>query len=148
MSQQKSLTVPGRYDQIRDICEFVAAGAKEASFSDDDIFHIELACDEACTNIIEHAYGDEDHGSIEVTWVITSDGFTIIFTDQGQTFDPTTIPAPPSPQDLKNLDDLGNVKVGGLGLHFMRKLMDKVIFTFEEGKGNQLIMIKKIKGKA
>lgn len=148
MSQQKSLTVPGRYDQIRPICEFVAAGAKDALFSDDDIFHIELACDEACTNIIEHAYAGEDQGPIEVTWVITSDSFTIILTDQGQSFNPTAIPAPPTPQELKNLDELENVKVGGLGLHFMKKLMDKVIFTFEEGKGNQLIMIKKNKGKA
>ena len=147
MSQQKSLTVPGRYDQIRVICEFVADGAKNAPFSDDEIFHIELACDEACTNIIEHAYSGEDQGPIEVTWDMQPEGFTITLTDQGETFDPTAVPTPTTPTELNNLEELDNVKVGGLGLHFMKKLMDKVIFTFKEGKGNQLIMIKKNKGK-
>ncbi|MBK9051342.1 MAG: ATP-binding protein [Chloroflexi bacterium] len=147
MSQQKSLTVPGRYDQIRVICEFVADGAKNAPFSDDEIFHIELACDEACTNIIEHAYSGEDQGPIEVTWDVQPEGFTITLTDQGETFDPTAVPTPSTPTELNNLEELDNVKVGGLGLHFMKKLMDKVIFTFKEGKGNQLIMIKEIKGK-
>ena len=147
MSQQKSLTVPGRYDQIRVICEFVADGAKNAPFSDDEIFHIELACDEACTNIIEHAYSGEDQGPIEVTWDMQPEGFTITLTDQGETFDPTAVPTPTTPTELNNLEELDNVKVGGLGLHFMKKLMDKVIFTFKEGKGNQLIMIKEIKGK-
>ena len=148
MSQQKSLTVPGRYDQIRVICEFVADGAKNAPFSDDEIFHIELACDEACTNIIEHAYSGEDQGPIEVTWDVQPEGFTITLTDQGETFDPTAVPTPSTPTELNNLEELDNVKVGGLGLHFMKKLMDKVIFTFKEGKGNQLIMIKEIKGNA
>lgn len=146
MSQQKSLTVPGRYDQIRNVCEFVAEGAKTARLDEDDIFHIELACDEACTNIIEHAYGQENRGLIEVIWQVNADNFTIIFIDQGQPFDPDQVPVPLSTQELQNLDGLDDLKVGGLGLHFMKKLMDEVIFAFDEQKGNQLIMIKKIKG--
>lgn len=144
MSQQKSLKVPGRYDQIRLICEFVAEGAKAARLDEDDIFHIELACDEACTNIIEHAYGQENSGPIEVTWQINAYNFTIIFTDQGQSFDPDQVPLPLSTQELQNLDNLDDLKVGGLGLHFMKKLMDEVIFAFDKEKGNQLIMIKKL----
>jgi serine/threonine-protein kinase RsbW len=146
MSQQQQLTVPGRYDQIRAVCEFVAAGAKAAQFDEDAIFHIELACDEACTNIIEHAYGSEDAGPIMVKWQIISDRFIITFTDKGDAFDPDTVPLPPSPQAITDLDDLDSLKVGGLGLHFMKKLMDDVAFQFDKKEGNQLIMVKHLKG--
>lgn len=146
MSQQDQLTVPGRYDQIRVVCEFVATGAKLAQFDEDAIFHIELACDEACTNIIEHAYGDEDEGPIIIQWQITAENFIITFTDKGQAFDPNRVPMPLSPQDITNLSNLDNLKVGGLGLHFMKKLMDDVSFVFDQAKGNQLIMVKHLKG--
>lgn len=145
MSQQQ-LTVPGRYDQIRAVCEFVATGARLAQFDEDEIFHIELACDEACTNIIEHAYGNEEEGPITVQWHISSDQFIITFSDKGQAFNPDTVPLPPSPQDITNLDNLSNLKVGGLGLHFMKKLMDDVSFVFDREAGNQLIMVKHLKG--
>ncbi len=69
------MTVPGRYDQIQVICKFVAAGAQEAGLSKDDVFHVELCCDEAATNIIEHAYGAEDVGLITVTYEISEQTF-------------------------------------------------------------------------
>ena len=67
MSNEKILIVPGRYDQIQVICEFVAGGARDAGLNADAVFHMELCCDEASTNIIEHAYGAEDVGEIRVT---------------------------------------------------------------------------------
>ena len=146
MSQQRTLTVPGRYDQIRTICEFISEGARIAQFEDDDVFHIELACDEACTNIIEHAYEGEDQGPIIVDWKIDDNDFIITFTDKGQAFKPEEIPVPMSSQDIVSLNDLDNLKVGGLGLHFMKKLMDTVTFVFDKEKGNQLIMAKQMKG--
>jgi len=142
MSQQEQLTVPGRCDQIRAVCEFVAAGAKAAQFDEDEIFHIELACDEACTNIIEHAYGSEDEGPIMVKWEISTDRFIITFTDKGNAFDPDTVPLPPSPQAITDLDELDTLKVGGLGLHFMKKLMDDVSFYFDKEEGNQPNIVK------
>lgn len=146
MSQDTQLTVPGRYDQIRLICEFVAEGARIANFDDKTIFHIELACDEACTNIIEHAYEGEDRGDITVSWEINDHEFVIILTDTGQPFDPEGVPEPPAPDTMEGLTRLDNLKVGGLGLHFMKKLMDDVRFAFAGEKGNRLTMIKQLKG--
>ncbi|MBP7998090.1 MAG: ATP-binding protein [Chloroflexi bacterium] len=146
MSQQQSLTVPGRYDQIRVICEFVAAAAKTLPFDEDDIFHIELACDEACTNIIEHAYGGENLGPIHITWAVENKAFIITLADKGEAFNPATVSVPPTPEEVPGLNELDNLKIGGLGLHFMKKMMDKVLFSFDEHTGNQLIMVKHIKG--
>ena len=136
MGSHKELTVPGRYENIKRICEFVSAGAREAGLPDSEVFHVELACDEACTNIIEHAYQGEDAGDIFVEWQQTAKQFVIIIEDNGRSFDPAVVPKPPAQPD-----DPDELKVGGLGLHFMKKLMDEVDFSFK-GNRNRLTMKK------
>lgn len=131
------LTVAGRYDEIKHICQFVVAGAEQAGLDEKAIFHVELACDEACTNVIEHAYGGEGIGDLLISWQVKDDRFTITIHDNGRAFDPEAVAAPST---LKNL------KEGGLGLHFIRTLMDDVRFTFDEKKGNTLVMVKRISG--
>ena len=146
MGQKHVLTIRGRYEQIRETCEFVCDGARKAGFDETDIFHIELACDEACTNIIEHAYGDEGKGQIIVSYEEDGAEFVITFHDNGRSFDPADVPEPPSIANTLSADDIMHetLKVGGLGIHFMRKLMDQVSFASDPQKGNTLTMIKKI----
>ena len=140
MASKNNLTIPGRYDRIREACDFVVSGAETAGFDPDELFRIQLACDEACTNIIEHAYGAEDVGEILVSWQNEKGAFIIELRDRGQSFQPEAIPSPTVPDSSNDVDEL---KVGGLGLHFMRTLMDEVNFTFDE-QGNRLVMIKYI----
>jgi len=149
MGNEQVLTVPGRYKEIRRICEFVAAGAAEAGFDDDTIFHMELCCDEASTNIIEHAYGDEGVGNIVISYEVVDDEFTIVMRDNGTTFDPSSVPPPPSvTNDDLSADDLtSQMRIGGLGLHFIRNLMDEVHFTSNGQQGNVLVMIKKLEAR-
>ena len=135
----QAFSVPGRFDQVALVCQFVVAGAEKSGFGIDELFQIELACDEACTNVIEHAYGGEEKGDIRVTWQFSGGAFTITIVDDGRPFDPDEIPAPKVPADPNDLDDL---QIGGLGIHFMRKLMDEVQFHMDDRQGNRLIMIK------
>jgi serine/threonine-protein kinase RsbW len=135
----KAFSVPGRYDQVAVVCQFVVAGAEESGFGIDEIFQIELACDEACTNIIEHAYGGEEKGDIQVTWAYSEGSFTITIVDEGRPFDPGEVPEPRVPT---NPDDINNLQIGGLGIHFMRKLMDEVHFQTDDIRGNRLVMVK------
>lgn len=126
----------------------MADGAEKVGLNETDVFHVELACDEACTNIIEHAYGGEDRGKIRISWQLIDDDFTITIHDNGRSFDPQNIPAPPlsdQPDEtpLSDSEIIGSLQVGGLGIHFMRKLMDEVHFQFDQKKGNTLILIKK-----
>jgi serine/threonine-protein kinase RsbW len=146
MGAKHVLTVPGRYEEIQKICQFVADGAAESGLDETAVFHIELACDEACTNIIEHAYGGEDKGDILISWQLKDSAFTVTFHDNGSSFDPGTVPQPalpPTPPDPESSPDIENVKVGGLGIHFMRQLMDDVRFDFDEKEGNTLVLVKK-----
>jgi anti-sigma regulatory factor (Ser/Thr protein kinase) len=138
MGKKHVLTVAGRYDEIKTICQFVMQGAAAAGLDETAVFHIELACDEACTNIIEHAYGGEDNGSITISWQVEAGMFVITLKDNGRAFNIDQIPAAP------DTDNIENIKIGGLGIHFMRKLMDDVQFSTEPPTGNKLVMKKKM----
>jgi serine/threonine-protein kinase RsbW len=128
---------PGRYTSLADISEFIAQAAQEAGFDSKDIYTVKLAVDEACTNIIEHGYGGEGIGKIECYYSFDTEALTIKLRDWGGTFDPNDVPDPDFNVPLENLQPRG------AGLYFMRKLMDKVQFSFNEKEGNQLIMVKK-----
>lgn len=135
----QEVTIPGRHDRVIDACKFIIAGAEQVGFGPDELFRIELACDEACTNVIEHAYGAEDQGPIRVSWSFTDGVFVVTIHDEGQYFDPDSVPEPNIPSRPEDFDQL---KIGGLGIHFMRTLMDEVQFHNDEHGGNTLVMIK------
>jgi serine/threonine-protein kinase RsbW len=127
---------PGRYDSLADICDFVSGAAHQAELSEADTYSVQLAVDEACSNIIQHAYGGENIGNIQCTCEVTKKALTITLHDEGNPFDPSGIPEP-----KKNVP-LENIKPGGAGLFLMRKLMDEVDFNFTPGEGNTLILVK------
>lgn len=120
----------------------MADGAAQSGLDQTAVFHIELACDEACTNVIEHAYGGENKGEITVSWQMEDRSFIINIHDNGRSFNPDAVPTPTLPPDAGEPE---NVKVGGLGIHFMRQLMDEVRFEFDDESGNTLTLIKKKK---
>ncbi len=137
--EERHLTVPGRFESLARISEFVIAAARSAGLDADDVFHVEMAVDEACSNVIEHAYEDRQ-GEIELTCSTAEPGnLEIVILDHGRPFDPTSVPQPafidPSQIDV--------MQEGGLGLYFMRKLMDDVHFEFVPNQGNKLTMLKR-----
>jgi anti-sigma regulatory factor (Ser/Thr protein kinase) len=132
----RTLTVPGRFDSLEVTCRFVAAAAEAAGLSDRDSAHCQLAVDEACTNIIEHGYGGEGRGGIRLRCDIEPGTLTITIRDQAKYFDPDSVPHP-------NLHaPLDEIRIGGLGLYFMRNVMDTVEFSYEDG-GNKLVLVKR-----
>ncbi len=131
----RTLTVPGRYDRLEQICKFVAEGATEAGLSESESSHCQLAVDEACTNVIEHGYGGEDRGEIAVTCETSRGELIITIRDQARRFDPGDVPEP------KLNADLDDMRIGGLGLYFMRQVMDAVEFSYDHD-GNKLVLVK------
>jgi serine/threonine-protein kinase RsbW len=144
MGDDNTITIAGEYDQIQAACQFVAQGAKEAGLDEQAVFHVELCCDEACTNIIEHGYGGENAGEISIGYHVENRSFVITIRDNGRTFQPETIQPPQSVSATDPKEAAKNLQIGGLGIHFMRQLMDDIQFAFDERKGNKLVMIKKI----
>jgi serine/threonine-protein kinase RsbW len=144
MGDNQAITIEGRYEQIQTACQFVAEAAKAAGLTDQAAFHIELCCDEACTNIIEHAYEGEGVGDIIVRYHIDGDQFVVTILDNGRSFQPSEVKLPQSISAQNPKEAAKNLQIGGLGIHFMRQLMDNVQFVFDQQEGNKLIMTKKI----
>lgn len=120
----QSITLLARFESLTRVRDFVAQAAKVCGLEANAIYQVQLAVDEAFTNAIEHAYGGECLEQIQCTCQIRDDGLSITMRDCGRPFDPAHVPDP----DLES--GLQERRVGGLGLYFMRHLMDEVEFTF------------------
>jgi serine/threonine-protein kinase RsbW len=138
MPDECHLTVPGRLDQLITISEFIDRAAHQARLDERTTFHIQMAVDEACTNVVQHAYRGIEGREIILTCRWTNDVFTVTIQDHGHPFDPTTVPLPDLSADLEDRRE------GGLGLYFMNRLMDEVRFDFDAETGNTVTMIKRI----
>ncbi|HEX7434113.1 MAG TPA: ATP-binding protein [Anaerolineaceae bacterium] len=131
-----TVIVPGRFENLEKISKFVKDVSWSAGFDEMGIYAIQTAVDEACSNIIDHAYGGESSEVIELNCINTKNALKIILRDHGKPFIPESIPIPVKHTRLKD------IKEGGLGLYFMHQLMDEVYFEFSPGIGNTLTMIK------
>lgn len=127
---------PGNFKSLKPISEFIIEIAEHLGFSSSEVYAIQTAVDEACSNIIDHAYGGENIGNIKIRVVETKKSLRIMLFDQGKPFDPDDIPDPDihSPLEVR--------RERGLGVFFMRKLMDKVDFDFSSTEGNKLTLVK------
>lgn len=133
----KSVQFAAKFEFLDEIREFVGAIARKGGFSEKDVYNIQLATDEAASNIIEHAYENRSDGVLDLSCGLKGDLITIVLIDYGESFDPSEVPLP----DLKA--DLSNRKIGGLGIFLMRKLMDEVHYESRADKSNVLTMIKR-----
>ena len=126
----------GCYDSLDEIREYFGNAAKTAGLGESAVCDVQLAADEAASNIIDHAYKGEHCGDIICSFQVLPEGLEIILRDYGEPFDPNLIKPPDLSRDLKNR------KPRGLGLHFMRSVMDEVDFMSNEQGGNVTRMFK------
>jgi sigma-B regulation protein RsbU (phosphoserine phosphatase) len=136
MSEPRSIRVlqlrfPARAAELKGVREAVREAVKGCGCSAKSSGDIVLATDEACQNIIRHAYGGKSDDVIE--FEIEHRGDALV--DHAPAIDPSQV----KPRDL---DD---IRPGGLGTHFIRRVMDEVEFlTPPSGRGNLLRMVRRI----
>jgi anti-anti-sigma factor len=132
----RELTVPAEDAQLGRVRDFVVAACEEADFSERETSNTKLAVDEACTNIIQHAYGGTAEGEILVRIRIEPGDLKISIHDTGKRFDYAAIGDP----DLDEYVEKG--RKGGLGVYLINRLMDGVEYHAGEA-GNELILSKR-----
>ncbi len=130
-------TFTSSFKNLERISDFVTKAAEEAGLDDSGVYAVQLAVDEACANIIEHAYGGNEVGDIKITTQFDAGKLVIVMRDKGQPFDPESVPAP-----KMNLP-LEEISPRGLGVYLMHKMMDEVNYEFSEQDGNILTMTKR-----
>src|SRR5512145_2019879 len=119
-------TFLGRYSSLESLSQFVTQQASAAGLDEAEIYGVQLAVDEAATNIIEHGYGGEDQGEIICQCDSVSHGLRVILKDRAQPFKPDLVPQPVLNAPLED------VRSRGLGLFFIYKMMDEVHFDFDQ----------------
>ncbi len=135
----KKLSVKSRTENLSLIRDFVSISAAEAGLQPEVVENIILAVDEACTNIIKHAYKSFPDGELIVKTKSTNNKFIISITDYGKSFEPDAIPEP----DLQKY--YRQKRVGGLGMYLMKTLMDDVKYVSIPGKHNEVLLSKNLK---
>jgi anti-sigma regulatory factor (Ser/Thr protein kinase) len=134
--ESTSIRFHGSYQSLEELSQFIEENARRVGFDENKLYAIETAVDEAFSNIIDHAYGDQNIGDIDCTCLVQSDRLTVVLHDHGHPFDPDSIPEPEISCCLEDR------KEHGLGLFIIKKLMDDVQFEFSADKGNTLTMTK------
>lgn len=133
---RREFNLIGTMADLARIGAFIEDACAAANIDPAARFDIQMAVDEACSNIFEHAYGG---AAGEIDLRVETQGRDLVITvhDCGCTFDPDCVPSPQVHLPLEERP------IGGLGLHLMRRLMDDVSFAFSPEQGNTLVMTKR-----
>ena len=103
--------------------------------TDEVLYDIQLAVDEACTNIISHGYAGLEPGSIILDLDVDPDKIIVSLTDFGHSFEPSNAPMPDVNAPLEERE------LGGFGLFLIRQSMDDMNYQVTED-GNKMILTK------
>ena len=133
---KERLSVKSTTNNLARIRRFIKKHSSRAGFDEDTANKIVLAADEACTNIIKHAYNYSKAGKININLSFKNKKLRLSITDEGSHFNSNSIPEP----DLQKYYE--EKRVGGLGMFLMKKLMDEVNYSQPNAKRNKVVLIK------
>jgi serine/threonine-protein kinase RsbW len=106
------------------------SGLSEACITD-----VNICLDELFTNIASYGFRDELEHIIRFTVILDDNVLTLTIEDDGIHFNPLEKKEPEIPADFID------VKIGGLGIHIVRKLMDDIRYERKQDK-NKLTLKK------
>jgi serine/threonine-protein kinase RsbW len=135
--KEYSFKLKSNLSELDSLCQNLEDIGKKIGLSKKLIFEINLALDELFTNIISYGFKDEGEHIIKVTLSPQNEELCLCIEDDGIPFNPT---------DFETTDvacSVENCKIGGLGIHIIRKLMDEICYQRCDDK-NILTMKKKL----
>jgi serine/threonine-protein kinase RsbW len=140
-SKEFRLKLPADTQNLDIIRRFIAGIAENMGFNEEEVYKIELAVDEACSNVVKHAYmtNTRPEHIINIEVIEKKSEIEIIISDKGKGFDPKKVKRPELEEYMRKM------KRGGLGIYLIRELMDKVSFQIKAGIRNEVKMVKYLK---
>lgn len=130
-SIQKSTVISNDTQAAEFLCQQLLGEVSAKGFGAEDIFGIHLGLEEAFINAIKHGNKNAKNKQISIEYLITDDRFEITITDEGNGFEPESVPDPRSEENL--------YKISGRGMLLMRSYMDIIEYN---KKGNSVRMVK------
>jgi anti-sigma regulatory factor (Ser/Thr protein kinase) len=116
------LEVVNDFASIEEVNRLFNAFAAEHAIPDDTRRTFNIAFDDLINNIVSYGYADDDQHVIVVDVVLTAASLEAAISDDGVAFDPFALATP----DLD--DELEERRIGGLGIHLVRSMMDEVAY--------------------
>jgi len=99
---------------------------------------VHVALDEVLSNVVRHGTAGPRTVLIEVTFAAIGDHLEVVVEDDGPALNPLTLPAPDTAAPLEARQP------GGLGVHLVRNLMDRVSYT-RDGDRNRLVFARRLR---
>jgi anti-sigma regulatory factor (Ser/Thr protein kinase) len=126
------ITIPSHSKYLSIVRAVSARMAELFGMDDREVEDVKLAVDEACSNVIKHAYRGDTDKRIVVNFTMTERAFEVIIDDEGIKADPESI-------EGRNLND---IRPGGLGIHLIRRAFDVLSFDETRRVGNRLRLVR------
>ena len=133
--QATRLVLPSHIEGVADAAAAVTDFVKTCGLSEDAAFGVDMAVREAVTNAIVHGNQEDETKSIEVVFSCVGDQLEIEISDQGEGFDPSSVPDPTEPANL--------LKTSGRGIFLMKTFMDQVEWFARPDGGTIVRMVKR-----
>ena len=134
---KKTLILKNKLSEVRTLATAIFELGKENNLSREVMHDVNLTLEELLANVIFHGYKDKKEHEIIIHLTLEKKELILQFEDDGMPFNPLEFPVP----DMEKLQKV--IHEGGMGIHFVRNLMDKIEYKRKQGK-NILLMKKKI----
>ena len=134
---EKKLVIKNEISEIGKLATFIEELGEELVLTPDLMFNLNLALEEAVTNVILYAYPKEEQKDIFISANMSDNILIFVLTDSGKEFDPTKVP------DADITLSAEEREIGGLGIFLIRQIMDTVEYQRIDGK-NVLSMSKQL----
>jgi serine/threonine-protein kinase RsbW len=135
---EKKLVIKNEISEINKLTVFIEELSEELVLTPEITFNLNLVLEEAVSNVIYYAYGEEKQKEISLTAKMSENNLIFVLTDSGKEFDPTKVP------DAVITLSAEEREIGGLGIFLIRQIMNLVEYQRIDGK-NVLTMGKQLK---
>ena len=132
-----SIVISSTQSAVDGVCKEVISELTANDFNRQEIFAVHLAIEEALINAIKHGNKMEPEKDVKVRYSVNGDTVDIVMTDEGEGFDPASVPDPRSGDNI--------YRPNGRGLLLIRSYMDVVEFN-KQGNSVHMVKYKEKKG--
>ena len=135
----RTIEIPAaRIDDLERLIEILKATCQQARVAEQDVFALHLALEEVFVNLVTHGYENRPPGPVGVTLQIDPGQAVVIIRDQAPPFSPEQASEP-------SLDQAWQTRTtGGLGWHFIRRMMDDIRYESDPHTGNRLTLVRRL----
>jgi len=136
------LSLPPDLSYLRLAQMVIQETALKIGFTGDDLYQIDLAAEEAISNVMVHAFADQERENFDLICERAPLGMKITIKEKGLPFDPGQIP------DYHPAENIDQMSASGMGVFLMKEFMNEVYFRNLGMEGKETNLVKYLPAKS